>query len=448
LAAVALATIGLYKHSRYGSNAFDLAIFDQQLRMYSRFELGPNTVKGVENLLGDHFHPALALLTPLYWLWEDVRVLLIAQGGAVALSSLYVFAGARRTLGPSAALGLQLAYVIFWGVSAAIVFDFHEYSLSVLGLSAALYGLVNDRGRHLWSGSILALATREDLALVVIAIGLYAVATGRRRRGSALASAAAAWFVAVIWLVIPSISGSSYGYWRYEALGTGVTDALARLIENPLHPLFLLVNSQVKLETLAALLAAWAFLPLLSPLSVIALPVLAARFWSTNEALWTTKYHYSLLLAPIFAFATIDAIARVERRRSAQTTRLLIGAVAAASVVAFAAVMPLEPLRHLNSSNEATAIRICLEKIPAGPASASVAATANLLPHLSHRRNLYTLFSRRNTSRITYIALQRAKTSRQHTINARALVRARRDGFSVACSNRAVVVMQQRRRHS
>jgi uncharacterized membrane protein len=35
-------------------------------------------VKGTPNLLGDHFHPALMLLAPAYWIWNDTCVLLVA----------------------------------------------------------------------------------------------------------------------------------------------------------------------------------------------------------------------------------------------------------------------------------------------------------------------------------------------------------------------------------
>jgi hypothetical protein len=36
-----------------------LGILDQTIWGYSRFEVIPNTVKGIPNLPGDHFHPAL-----------------------------------------------------------------------------------------------------------------------------------------------------------------------------------------------------------------------------------------------------------------------------------------------------------------------------------------------------------------------------------------------------
>ena len=50
------------------------------------------------NLLGDHFHPALMLLAPAYWIWDDARVLLVVQALLLAASSLPLFWWARPRL--------------------------------------------------------------------------------------------------------------------------------------------------------------------------------------------------------------------------------------------------------------------------------------------------------------------------------------------------------------
>ena len=63
-AAVFFASIPIFRHDRFGSSGYDLGIFDQTIWGYSRFELIPNTVKGVPNLLGDHFPPVLFGLAP------------------------------------------------------------------------------------------------------------------------------------------------------------------------------------------------------------------------------------------------------------------------------------------------------------------------------------------------------------------------------------------------
>jgi len=67
VAAISYSSISLFRHNRFGST-IDLAAQAQTVWGYSRFEIIPNTVIGIPNLLGDHFHPILMLLAPLFWI--------------------------------------------------------------------------------------------------------------------------------------------------------------------------------------------------------------------------------------------------------------------------------------------------------------------------------------------------------------------------------------------
>src|SRR5438093_9898911 len=80
LGSAILGGLSVFRHDRFASNGVDLGIFDQLVWGYSRGQIVPNTVRGFQNLLGDHFHPILVLLGPFYWIWEDVRMLLLLQG--------------------------------------------------------------------------------------------------------------------------------------------------------------------------------------------------------------------------------------------------------------------------------------------------------------------------------------------------------------------------------
>src|SRR2546429_5360695 len=84
IAAVAYAAVGVYRHDHFASNAFDLGVQDQTVWGYSRLQMIPNTVEMIPNLLGDHFHPILMTVAPLYWIWDDARVLLLVQAGLPA----------------------------------------------------------------------------------------------------------------------------------------------------------------------------------------------------------------------------------------------------------------------------------------------------------------------------------------------------------------------------
>src|SRR5438552_18776893 len=79
IAAVTYAAISIYRHDHFASNAFDLGVQDQTVWGYSQLQMIPNTVEMIPNLLGDHFHPILMTVAPLYWIWVDARVLFLVQ---------------------------------------------------------------------------------------------------------------------------------------------------------------------------------------------------------------------------------------------------------------------------------------------------------------------------------------------------------------------------------
>lgn len=382
-----LAALAVRRHDRFGSGGFDLGVFDQTIRGYSRGEVLPNTVKGMPDLLGDHFHPILVALAPLYWLWDDVRVLLVAQAALLAGAALPVFLWARRRLGTAPALLVQIATVTFFGTLAAALFDFHEVAVAAPAVSVAIYALLARRDLLLWATLAVGCLAREDVALTFAALGLCAVALGRRRLGVAVATVSCAWFTLVVLVVMPAIAGRPYAYWSYDRLGSAPADGVAGLATHPWLAVTLLVDDWTKVATIVAGLAAWAFLPVLSPMALVALPTLAERFWSSREACWGAGYHYGALLAPVLAFATVEAIARVGPQRGVRLGALVL----AGSLATTVAVDPLAAGSSTLGAAQARAVAACLGTVSAG---ASVAASDRLVPHLTHRRRIVRLFRR------------------------------------------------------
>ena len=381
-AAAFYSTISIIRHDRFSSGGYDLGIFDQTIWGYSRFEIVGNTVKGTPNLLGDHFHPALMLLAPAYWIWSDARVLLVAQALLLAAASLPVYFWGRSRLGAEAAALAQLAFLAFWGLLAGVIFDFHELALAVPAISFGLWALVERRLLLFWSMLVLGCLAKEDVALTFAAMGLYALLVQRRARfGLAVTALTAGWFVAVLGLVIPAISGRRYHYFDYPALGRNWTAALVTLAERPYRAVTLALDGRQKLKTLLETFGAWLFLPLVSPLLLVALPSIAERFWAHNPAFWSARYQYSLPLAPVLAFAAIDTAARLR-----PLARPLLGATLACGLLlSVLVVRPLEGLTKLWSARTALRSDACLDRIPG---EAPVAASSRLVPHLSHRPDI------------------------------------------------------------
>ena len=346
-AAVFFASISIFRHDRFGSSGYDLGIFDQTVWGYSRLQVIPNTVKGIPNLLGDHFHPALVVLAPLYWIWDDARTLLVAQAILIAAASVPVFWWGRPRLGARAALCVQAAFLLFWGVLAAVVFDFHELAIAVVAISFGLYALLERRPVLFWFMFTLGCLSKEDITLTFAAMGIYALAIQRRRWfGLAVLAASAGWFACVLLLVIPTIAGHAYTYWNYPALGPTPAKAVLGLVERPYRAVTLLFDRSEKRATLVEMLGAWLFLPLCSPILLIAIPTVAERFWANNPSFWTTSYQYTLPVAPILAFATIDGLSHLREwlPRLNRAAVVPLAVVGSTLILTLAFARPLSPL--------------------------------------------------------------------------------------------------------
>jgi uncharacterized membrane protein len=380
LAAGGYAFLSVLRYDRFGATAFDLGIFDQAVWGYSRFELIPNTVKGTPNLLGDHFSPIVALAAPLYWVWTDPRALLVLQALLLAASSVPLFLYARRRLPLGTALLIQTAYLGFVGVWAAALFDFHEVAFAAPLLALALWALDTRKTVVFISCCILGALVKEDVVLLFATLALYAAVTASGRRTRALQLVAAllvGWFLLLTYVVMPDLSGHAYGY-----------ASVGRIF----------VNDQTKLVTLLALFGSWCFVPLRSPLSLLAILPLAERMLNTNANYWTLHFHYSLTVAPILAFAAADGLARLDRQRLVPVVAVL-GVVSAFSISAATLV---DSTRLPLDAAAAAATERCLDTIPV---DASVAATSGLVPHLSRRRTIYTFASRPRAANPDFLAV-------------------------------------------
>jgi uncharacterized membrane protein len=454
-AATCYAWISIFRHLHFGSDAFDLGIQDQTIWGYSHLQVIPNTVLGIPNLLGDHFHPVLVVLAPLYWARDSPVVLLVAQAVLVALGGVPVYLWGAEQLGRAAGLLFQAAYLVFWGVLAGIVFDFHHVAFAVPAISLALYGALTRRNGLLWLGVAVALLTREDVSLTVMGLGAYLVVAQRRLLlGGGLVLLSLAWFVSVIGVVIPAIAGGDYQHWTYDELGTGPLSALLHVVLHPVSSLELLFRPFHKVEVWVGLLGSWLFLPLLSPLFIVALPSLLARFWSSDGTLWSFQYHYSLIEAPILAFAAIDTVARARRllvgrwrgRREARVARVG-GTAAGAATLAVALVLsgvvvqPLSELGTYVSDARAAQIESCLRVIPSG---ASVAATSRLLPHLSDRREIYLVPRGADSDYLALDPTVEKPADPRYDQYLRGLIsRSLAQGYGVACSRGLTVVLER-----
>ncbi|MFF2612210.1 DUF2079 domain-containing protein [Kitasatospora sp. NPDC058046] len=404
--------IGLQGWTSVSLGGFDLGIFDQGVRGYAHFGLPVSTLKSFHHefppgfsLLGDHFSPVLALLAPLYWIWDDPRSLIIGQSllfaaGVPLIRRIagYAFAGAEPRTARRAADLAGLVYGLGWPLLVAARVGFHEVAFAVpLTLLMLERGLARRYGTVLLAALLLC-CTKEDLGLMVGAYGLVLLLRTRRtddragRRtglglllGGPVASAAA-----ITWL-IPAMGGEPGYYWNYGSLGTDGGDALRNLLHDP----FLLVQAAFD-QPLKPLLLLWLFgtmllLPLRSATVLCAVPLLAERILSSNPNHWSIARHYDSLLWPVLLTAAIEVLGRLSatgrpERSLRRARRLGLGAAGIALVAAVPiGLVPLVlPSSWAPKPSEAALVRAAA-LIPDG---ASVEADNQIAPRLTARTDV------------------------------------------------------------
>ncbi|MFD3568548.1 DUF2079 domain-containing protein [Streptomyces sp. NPDC058667] len=336
---------------------FDLGIFDQAVRAYANGELPRSPIKNVHHefppgfsLLGDHFTPALALLAPLYWLWDDPRVLVLAQAALFAAGVPVVRRIARHCFADADPLTVRraadvagLVYGLGWPLLNSSYTGFHEVAFAVpFTLLMLERGLAHRYGAAACWAALLCTA-KEDMGLVVGAFGLVLAARARRTghrggRTTGLVLAVAGPLVSAVVIVwfLPAMGGPEGYYWSYGRLGADPGDALAHVVAAPWVLLQVAATPFVKVAMVAWIVGSLALLPLGSRTFLLAVPLLAERVLSDNPNHWPVINHYDAFLWPVLVTAALETAAGLHRGNRALFRRWAVGAGALASAAAVA----------------------------------------------------------------------------------------------------------------
>ncbi len=131
---------------RFTVKSWDLGIFTQLAQDYSRLQAPLVSIKGDGfNLMGDHFHPILVLLGPVYAVWPHAFALLVVQAVLIGISVVGIGRMAGRVVGRWGAIVVAAAYGLSWGIQGAVAFQFHEIAFALPLLAFALDAVIARR---------------------------------------------------------------------------------------------------------------------------------------------------------------------------------------------------------------------------------------------------------------------------------------------------------------
>jgi uncharacterized membrane protein len=381
-------SLAVLEHRAFETGRFDVGNMAQAVwstahgRPLEVTELGGDQI----TRLGAHVDPILLAFAPLWLVWPSPAMLLVVQAAVIALGALPAFWLGRKHLGSDWAAALcGLAYLAYPAVQWLALDEFHPVALACPLLTFAVWYLDEER---LWAFApfgLLAALTKEEIPLVVGALGLwYALAKGRRLAGASIALAGTAATALSLAVVMPHFREGAEPafYGRYDAVGGSPAGILRTAVTDPLTVVGAVTDGR-DLLYVAALALPVAGLFALSPLLVIpALPELAANLLSSVSTQTSVRFHYTAPIAPFLLAASIVGAARLGRPRAASAVLLgasLLGAVAIGPVRAG----ELRPDRRSDHD------RVAERALALIPEDAAVSSTNGLGAHLSERRRIH-----------------------------------------------------------
>lgn len=341
-------------HATMRDGLADVGEYDQAVSGYAHLTGPHSPFVGMANAqdpgalqLSDHFTPLLALLAPGYRIHDGPQTLLIETAILAALPIIPLWLFTRRAAGESRGFGTAAAYLVVigygvtWPIQMALWFEFHEVFLALPIMMWMLERAQAGRLRQAASISLLLLLVKDDMGFVIAVFGVYLAAkdTGprqwaglvRRTAGDRRAPLRALlrrdrWAllalvplgIGMVELVnnvlLPYFGGAPARNFTYTEFGATQGQALHAMMSDPSRVLATLNDSPLKRQTIEMLLWPVLGMCLLSPITLLALPLLLERFLSVNQLYWVMPYHYNAFLVPIMFCGGVDGAVRLSRR--------------------------------------------------------------------------------------------------------------------------------------
>jgi len=399
------------RHHQMRSMAYDLAIFDNMMWHLTHgdwFASTPTFGPDGGNHLHRHTTFGAPLLVPFYAIWPRAETLLVLQAAFSATTPIPIFMLGRRLL-RSSWLGFvfALCYGLYAPTHGANFYDFHFLTMAPPLFAWVFYLLFTDHIRALIVMTALTLGWREDTGAVLAFVGIVLWLAGvHPRRTLKYTAVCAVYFVLVKFVFMPlggSHASFSDYYTKLRAAGApGFWAVIETSLTNPFY-VFDEVFGPKRLLYVLQLFVPLLFFPLRDRTTWIALvPAAVFTLMSSRDPLYEIYFQYTAYWAPA-AFLCLFIV--LERRFVDTGRRQALAATAGAILLTtlltsfyYGSIFESPKMRggFLGMSYEwtdkdqarLTAFRELTQQVPL---DASIATTSHECPHVSNRRNAYSL---------------------------------------------------------
>jgi uncharacterized membrane protein len=399
-----LAVLSVLRYNGYNAGMLDLGNMAQAINSVLHGQpLVVSTGSGPVSRVSGHAELIFFFLAPLYALWPDPRVLVIAQAALFALGGLGAYRLAlRRTDSRFAARCTLLIYLLYPVALTGVLFDLHGDTLALPFLMLALDALDEGAWRRYAAWIALALLCKVYVAAAVAGLGVVLFVWQGQRRAGALTFILALAYGLVLFLVVrrlfatPAAGGS-------DVTGSYITYYFGKLGELGATAGERVLNALVVFGP--ALFVAWRGWRWLLPAAPIAV---AALLTTGPGGAYDFRYHHYAIVAPFVVAATVDGARRLQlaqqgKRRRGRSWSGDLGLTTAIVILCAALLtnIPLSPLFWIGippygfhrtsygvTARDRLKDRFLAEYVPA---QAPLAASNFLAAHLANRATLYLL---------------------------------------------------------
>jgi uncharacterized membrane protein len=386
-----------------------------------------------DSILGMDWMPGLLFAVPFYALWPSAYMLDILQSALLALGAVPVYLIARDYFGNNHKVGLAWAATYLLYPTLQFVNMTPPWQPRTLAILCLLWAFRFFQQRRLWPFLLMlaiAITTRTDVSLVVVAWGMYAGLQRRHWRWWLPPLVLGfAWFYVSTSIITPSFYHAGYnptqgqvdfdpskgqqaeawpgksaqlGY--YAHLGKDPVDIVKNILTHPVETFNLMFTGE-KLWYLFLMFGTLLFLPLFAPdVLLLCAPIFLINLLSTRVYQYTIEEQYQALIIPGIVLAGIVGSARLwtwVTRRSGQAAEDRAALVRRVPIALLLAQVLIIGLLHIPLKNPVISAfrnhekleRVALmEQFAAQiPRDAKVAATSFLAPHLLPRQHLFYL---------------------------------------------------------
>lgn len=406
----------ILRHNNFFSG-YDLSNFDHTLwnTVHGKFFQLTVDDKFVSRL-SVHADFILIPLSLLYFVWQDIRFILILQSFALAISVVPLFLLSKKIFKKEIpGVFLLAAFLLNPAIQWANLYDFHPVLLAIPFVLFAIYFLEIKKKLSALIFLFIAVLTKENVALLNFCLGIWLFFVKKEKKtGFWISFLSLSYFVFIVFFAMRLASGNAqanvvnlYSFSNEVKKEYG-TDSRIQIYSSRLF------TDGISLLYYKQLLKLFFVFPFFAPqFSFVALPEILINVLSSNSVMSGIYQHYSALLSALLYVSSIYGILMLKKLFKRYVKFEIVNVCSfVLFLLSFWQFFKLSPLPFnpatdaliFSKTKEAQNFSKFLERVPK---NASVSSSSAIRPHLTHREEVYVLPNKIESSDFVLFTLHR-----------------------------------------